>query len=94
MVQWEQENSFKCLLGFQRREGLYFKGNLSVLMRGDDKSRAEYLTRMVSYGLMNPDEARALDERNPIPEGLGKKFLATKNLGSLESILRGEKDNG
>lgn len=47
VIQWEQENSFKCLLGFQRREGLYFKGNLSVLMRGDDLSRAQFYEKMV-----------------------------------------------
>jgi len=40
VIQWEQENTFKCLLESQRRAGLYFRGNLSVLMRGDDKTRA------------------------------------------------------
>ena len=39
-------------------------------------------------------QSRGLEERNPIPGGLGGQFLATKNLGSLESILRGETDNG
>lgn len=94
VVQWEQENSFKCLLGFQRAAGLYFKGNLSVLLRGDDKSRAEFYEKMVQNSILNPDECRSLEERNPIPGGLGAQFLATKNLGSLESILRGEEDNG
>ena len=94
VVQWEQENTYKCLLAAQRLSGLYFKGNLSVLLRGDDKSRAEYLTKMVAYSLMSPDEARALDERNPIPGGLGQRFLATKNLASLEAVLKGEEQNG
>ncbi len=94
VVQWEQENTYKCLLTARRLAGLYFKGNLSVLLRGDDKSRAEYLTKMVSHSLMSPDEARALDERNPIPGGLGEKFLATKNLASLEAVLKGEEKNG
>ena len=43
---------------------------------------------------MCPDDARAKEEYNPIPGGLGKKFLVTKNLGSLESVLRGEDVNG
>ena len=63
-------------------------------MRGDDQSRAEFYAKMVEHGIMNPDECRGLEERNPIPGGLGGQFLATKNLGSLESILRGETDNG
>lgn len=94
VIQWEQENSFKCLLAAQRRAGVYFKGNLSVLMRGDDKSRAEFYTRMVDRAILCPDECRAMEERNPIPGGLGSQFLATKNLGSLESVLKGEEDNG
>ncbi len=94
VIQWEQENSFKCLLSPQRRAGLYFRGNLSVLMRGDDKSRSEFYEKMVSNSILCPDECRALDERNPIPGGLGAQFMATKNLASLESILKGEKNNG
>ncbi len=87
VIQWEQENSFKCLLAAQRRTGLYFKGNLSVLMRGDDKSRAEFYVYMIQNCVLCPDECRSLEERNPIPGGLGGQFLATKNLGSLESVL-------
>lgn len=94
VIQWEQENTFKCLLAAQRRAGLYFRGNLSVLMRGDDRSRAEFYQKMVATSVLCPDECRALEERNPIPGGLGAQFLATKNLGSLESILKGEKLNG
>ena len=45
---------------------------------------------MISYSIMNPDECRALEERNPIPGGLGERFLATKNLGPLEQVASGE----
>jgi HK97 family phage portal protein len=90
VTQWEQENTYKCLLGFQRQDGLYFKGNVAVLMRGDDKSRAEFYEKMVQHSVMNPDECRALEERNPIPGGLGQRFYMTKNLGSLESIAEGD----
>lgn len=90
VTQWEQECSYKCLLPRQREDGMYIRGNVSVLMRGDDKSRADYYAQQISSGVMCPDECRALEERDPIPGGLGKQFLATKNLGSLESILRGE----
>ena len=94
VTQWEQENTYKCLFSMQRKEGMYFKGNVSVLMRGDDKSRSEYYEKQIQNGVMCPDECRALEERDPIPGGLGKQFLATKNLGSLESILRGDATNG
>ena len=94
IVQWEQENTYKCLLRQQRAEGLYFKGNPAVLLRGDDKSRAEFLTTMIQNGMLNPDEARALEERAPIPGGWGQTFFITKNLGSMESVAKGEPTNG
>lgn len=55
-----------------------------MLLRGDDKSRAEYFEKMVQNGLMCPDECRALDERNPIPGGQGRRFWITKNLAPME----------
>ena len=45
---------------------------------------------MIQFGIYNPDECRALEERDPIPGGLGKEFLITKNLGSLAQVLKGE----
>ena len=94
VTQWEQENTFKCLFSFQRKDGLYFRGNASALMRGDDKTRAEVHQMYVQNGLKNPDECRALEELNPIPGGLGQVFYMTKNLGSMESIARGDANNG
>ena len=84
VVQWEEENTYKALDRAERADGLYFKGNPSVLLRGDDKSRAEYFEKMVQNGLMCPDECRALDERNPIPGGQGRRFWITKNLAPME----------
>ena len=88
--QWEQEDSYKLLLRDQRDRGWYLRGNVSVLLRGDDKSRAAFYKDMIQYGIYNPDECRALEERDPIPNGLGKEFLVTKNLGSLSRVLKGD----
>lgn len=93
VTQWEQENTYKALLPVQREKGIYFKGNVAALMRGDDAARAAFYEKMISFSIMNPDECRALEERNAIPGGAGKRFLITKNLGSLESVLEGE-NNG
>jgi len=91
VTQWEQENTYKALLPFQRSQGWYMKGNVSVLMRGDDESRGQFYQRMIQNGVYNPDECRALEEKNPIPGGIGKQFLASKNLGSLQNIINGGK---
>lgn len=90
ITQWEQENTWKCLTEAQRAQGIYFHGNPAVLMRGDDAARAAFYEKMISYSILNPDECRALEERNPIPGGLGERFLATKNLGPLEQVASGE----
>ena len=87
---WEQEESYKLLRRDQLAEGMYVRGNVSVLLRGDDQSRAEFYTKMIASSVYNPDECRALEERDPIPDGLGERFFMTKNLGSLESIVKGE----
>ena len=87
---WEQEDGFKVLRKDQLQNGWYMRGNVSVLLRGDDESRAEFYTKMIASSVYNPDECRALEERDPIPNGLGQQFFMTKNLGSLESIVKGE----
>lgn len=87
---WEQEETYKVLSPEQRRKNWYMRGNVSVLLRGDDQSRAAFYKTMIETSVYNPDECRALEERDPIPNGLGQNFLVTKNLGSLESVVKGE----
>lgn len=93
VTQWEQENTFKALLGSQRADGIYFKGNVAALMRGDDAARAAFYEKMVANSVMCPDECRALEERNAIPGGAGKRFFITKNLASIEAVLEGDGEN-
>lgn len=90
VTSWEQEDTFKLLTDAQKRDNWYIKGNVSVLLRGDDITRADFYTKMISASVYNPDECRALEERDPIPGGLGQTFFMTKNLGSLESVAKGE----
>lgn len=93
LTQWEQENTYKALTTSQRKRGWYFRCNVAVLLRADPKTRADFYGRMAEIAGLCPDEYRAMEERNPIPGGLGKRFLVTKNLGSLESILEGGENN-
>lgn len=93
VTQWEQQNREKLLTRAQRGQGWYIHGNVSVLLRGDDQSRSQFYERMLRNAVYNPDECRALEERPPIPGGLGQRFFLSKNMGSLESIVGGE-NNG
>lgn len=61
------------------------KHNLDGLQRGDFKSRTESLARAVMSGQLMPDEARALEDRPPDPNGKGAQLYiqgATVPLGS------------
>lgn len=90
VTNWEQENTYKLLTPQQRNNGWYVHGNVSVLLRGDDQTRAAFYEKMIQNTVYCPDECRALEERDPIPGGLGKRFLVTKNLASLDQVLKGE----
>lgn len=90
VVQWESEDSYKLPTKPQQAEGVYIRGNVEVLLRADPTTRAGFYEKMIQNAIYNPDECRAKEEKNPIPGGLGKRFLASLNLGSLESILEGE----
>ena len=94
VTQWEQQDRKKFLSRQQRARGWYIHGNVSVLMRGDDLTRSQFYERMTRNAIYNPDECRALEEKAPIPEGLGQEFFLSKNMGSLRSIVKGGENNG
>lgn len=89
VVQWEQELAYKLLDDDRLLDGHYFRFNLAALLRGDDEARAKFFQTMVFSGIYCLDECRAMDEKNPIPGGLGKKFFMTKNLAPLEAVVSG-----
>ena len=93
VVQWESEDSYKLTGPKLRETGAYIHGNVEALLRADPGTRADFYVKLIEPSVMCPDDARAKEEYNPIPGGLGKQFLVTKNLGSLESVLKGENGN-
>lgn len=66
LVAWEQALNRSLL---DNDPSLYFKFNVSALLRGDSKSRADFYTKMIASRVMNPNEARALEEMNPYEGG-------------------------
>ena len=68
----------------QIREGLFFKFSFQALLRGDSKARADFYRALVTLGIMTRNEARALEEMNPI-DGLDEP-LTPLNLGLLEQL--------
>ena len=94
VVQWESEDSYKLPTPQERDSGVYIRGNVEVLLRADPTTRSNFYEKMIQNSVYNPDECRAKEEKNPIPGGLGKHFFMTKNLGSLESVLKGDAADG
>lgn len=71
IAQWAKalEDELNLKLFGQRRRSRKIKHNLDGLQRGDFKSRSEGLARAIQTGQLTPNEARALEERPPLPNG-------------------------
>lgn len=50
----------------ERSSGLYAKHSVQALMRGDSRSRAEFYAKAIAAGWMTRNEARALEDLDPI----------------------------
>ncbi len=76
----EKRYEVSLLTAAQRREGIYFKFSLQALLRADNKTRAEFYTALITLGVLTRNEARLLEELNPLP-GLDDP-LTPLNLGT------------
>ena len=84
----EQEANIR-LFGARARGAMYTRMNLNALMRGDPKMRAEYYRTMVGAGLMTINEARELEELNPIGTEGDENYLQI-NMTTAKRIADGE----
>lgn len=57
---------------------------LDGLLRGDVQARSAALAMQFQNGVLNQDEWREIENRNPIPDGSGKKFYIPLNLSNGE----------
>ena len=64
----EQEINRK-LVKENEKQTIGIKFNLNTLLRGDSASRAAYLTAMVAGGIMEINEARSVEDLNPVEGG-------------------------
>lgn len=89
VTQWEEEFQYKLFAERQLTTGYYLRMNVAARLRGDSKTRSEVYSKMIFSGVLCPDECRAMEERNPLPNGAGKRFFMTKNLDTIEHIIEG-----
>lgn len=68
-VRWEQRIAARLLLPSEREAGLYAKHNANELLRGSPEKRAAYVREMFGIGALSQNDARELDDLNPIEGG-------------------------
>jgi len=64
ITNFEQEYAKKLFTAKERIDGYYVRGNINVLLRADIKSRGEFISKMVTVGVMTRNEARANEDMN------------------------------
>lgn len=69
LKQYEEELNYKLLSREEIDEGYYFKFNIAVLLRADQKTQIETLSQAVSNFLYTPNEARAYLDKPAKPGG-------------------------
>lgn len=90
IVQIEQEFTYKLLSDADRKNGYYIKLNEAALLRGDNKARAEYYKEMIGLGTYCQDEVRELEDKSPLPNGLGQNYWMSKNYDTIENMKKGD----
>lgn len=69
LKQYEEEMSYKLLTSDELQNGYYFKFNVGVILRADQKTQLEALGSAVQQGIYTANEARALLDREAKPGG-------------------------
>lgn len=78
----ELEADIKLFGPINRVSRLVTKMNVDSRLRGDSASRVAYITSLLSWGVLNINEARQIEGHNPIPDG-DTHFVAV-NMQRLE----------
>lgn len=82
----EQACNLKLFTKEERAAGYYVKFNVDGLLRGDYKSRQEGLAIQHQNGIINGDEWREMEERNPIADGSGQQYMVNGNMIPRSSV--------
>lgn len=82
LVNWEQELERK-LLRADERDRMFVEHVVDGLLRGDIQTRYNAYATAISHGFRCPDEVRALENLNPIPDGSGKVFTRPVNVAPV-----------
>ncbi len=83
-VQWETECDAKLLTQQQiDNDSHFFEFKREAVIRLDHETETKSLIEQVNNGLLSLDEARAIKNRGPLPDGLGEGFRMPANLTTI-----------
>lgn len=85
-TRWEQEINHQ-LFSERERGRLFSEFLLDGLVRGDQKSRAEWLEIQRRNGVINADEWREKENMNPQEGGQGRKYWWPVNMMAADEVL-------
>jgi hypothetical protein len=85
LVRLEQEANRK-LLRPREQETVYTENLVDALLRGDAQSRSAALQVQFQHGAITVDEWRAIENRNPIEGGDGKKHFVPLNMTPIDKV--------
>jgi HK97 family phage portal protein len=89
ILRWETEARIK-LFSKEERKTLYTKFDYKSLLRTDPASRSAYYKDMSSLGALDIDDILALEDMNPLENGMGTTRLVPMNMTTLERAISGE----
>ena len=69
VTQYEEEQTWKLLPGFELRKGLEIRINLMAELKGDTSSRAAWYQTMTEISAFCPNDILALEDMPDVPGG-------------------------
>lgn len=86
LVRWEHEISRK-LMSEADQLNYTLRHHVADLMRGDSVARSNYIRTMISTGAMSPNEAREMEDLNPMESEIGDQFFMQGAMTTVEKIV-------
>jgi len=84
-TEWAQRITVSVFTPAERRR-YFVEHELKNYLRGDPKTEAEVLQIQRRNGIINGDEWRSIVNMNPLPGGLGKKYIVEGNMTTLAKV--------
>jgi HK97 family phage portal protein len=85
LKRWEEKLNLS-LISEDEQDDLFFEFLIDGQLRGDTAARTAYYVAALTNGWLCPDEVREMENRNPLPGGIGKIFTRPLNMGPAKPV--------